>query len=77
MNASAPPLPRLVPGADAPVPFVAPDAPIDLTNCDREPIHLPGAVQPYGALLALHAETLDGGNTGGFLAAGGVESLEK
>ena len=49
-------LPRLVPGADAPVDFVAPTAQIDLTNCDREPIHIPGAVQPYGALLALDAD---------------------
>ncbi|BDI30311.1 histidine kinase [Capsulimonas corticalis] len=27
-------------------------AAIDLTNCDREPIHIPGRVQPHGALLA-------------------------
>ncbi|THF85868.1 GAF domain-containing protein [Deinococcus sp. KSM4-11] len=27
--------------------------PVDLTNCDREPIHIPGAVQPHGALIAL------------------------
>jgi light-regulated signal transduction histidine kinase (bacteriophytochrome) len=26
---------------------------IDLTNCDREPIHVPGAIQPHGVLLAL------------------------
>lgn len=26
---------------------------IDLTNCDREPIHIPGGIQPHGALLAL------------------------
>ncbi|MBU0585690.1 MAG: GAF domain-containing protein [Alphaproteobacteria bacterium] len=24
----------------------------DLTNCDREPIHIPGSIQPHGALLA-------------------------
>ena len=24
-----------------------------LTECDREPIHIPGAVQPHGALLAV------------------------
>lgn len=29
------------------------DAPVDLTNCDREPIHLLGAVQPFGFLIAL------------------------
>lgn len=28
-------------------------ATVDLTNCDREPIHLLGAVQPFGFLLAL------------------------
>ncbi len=26
---------------------------VDLTNCDREPIHRPGAIQPFGALLAV------------------------
>ena len=26
---------------------------VDLTNCDREPIHIPGRVQPHGLLLAL------------------------
>ena len=25
----------------------------DLTNCEREPIHIPGAIQPHGVLLAL------------------------
>src|SRR4051794_30897793 len=25
----------------------------DLTDCDREPIHIPGNIQPYGILLAL------------------------
>ena len=31
--------------------------PVDLTNCDREPIHLLGAVQPFGFLLALASAT--------------------
>jgi two-component system, chemotaxis family, sensor kinase Cph1 len=31
---------------------------IDLTNCDREPIHVPGAIQPHGALLALSLPSL-------------------
>jgi light-regulated signal transduction histidine kinase (bacteriophytochrome)/CheY-like chemotaxis protein len=26
---------------------------VDLTNCDREPIHIPGSIQPHGALLAV------------------------
>lgn len=25
---------------------------VDLTNCDREPIHIPGSIQPHGCLLA-------------------------
>ena len=32
---------------------------VDLTNCDREPIHIPGAIQPYGALLALRGVALE------------------
>lgn len=30
----------------------------DLTNCDREPIHQPGAIQPHGALLVCNAGDL-------------------
>ena len=30
--------------------------PVDLSNCDREPIHLLGAIQPNGFLLALSPE---------------------
>jgi light-regulated signal transduction histidine kinase (bacteriophytochrome) len=30
--------------------------PYDLTNCDREPIHQLGTVQPFGALLALTSD---------------------
>ncbi|WP_236705978.1 SpoIIE family protein phosphatase [Frankia sp. ACN1ag] len=30
--------------------------PVDLTNCDREPIHIPGSVQPHGVLLAVRAD---------------------
>ena len=26
---------------------------VDLTNCDREPIHLLGAIQPFGFLIAV------------------------
>src|SRR5437868_302356 len=26
---------------------------VDLTDCDREPIHIPGTIQPYGVRLAL------------------------
>ena len=30
--------------------------PVDLTNCDREPIHILGAIQPIGFLVALTAD---------------------
>src|SRR5690606_18534026 len=35
--------------------MTAPPTPatVDLTNCDREPIHVPGAIQPHGVLLVL------------------------
>ena len=29
---------------------------VDLTNCDREPIHIPGRVQPHGVLLACDSD---------------------
>ncbi|MBN9281543.1 MAG: hypothetical protein J0H37_04655, partial [Hyphomicrobium denitrificans] len=29
------------------------DVQVDLTNCDREPIHILGAVQPIGFLFAV------------------------
>src|SRR5262245_54143615 len=31
---------------------------IDLTNCDREPIHIPGCIQPHGMLLVLEEAAL-------------------
>ena len=31
---------------------------INLTNCDREPIHIPGLIQPYGFMLGLDERTL-------------------
>lgn len=34
------------------------NAQVDLTACDREPIHLPGAVQPHGLLLIAEPQTL-------------------
>lgn len=35
-----------------------PTEPVDLTNCDREPIHVLGMVQPFGFLVALTADWL-------------------
>ncbi|MEP2236600.1 MAG: HWE histidine kinase domain-containing protein [Alteripontixanthobacter sp.] len=31
---------------------------VDLTNCDREPIHIPGGIQPIGFLIAITADWL-------------------
>ena len=30
----------------------------DLSQCEAEPIHIPGSIQPHGVLLALHGPTL-------------------
>ena len=34
------------------------DFAVNLTNCDREPIHVLGTVQPFGFLIALTADWL-------------------
>ena len=34
------------------------DIAVDITNCDREPIHIPGAIQPHGVLLMLQEPDL-------------------
>lgn len=34
------------------------EQPVDLTNCDREPIHIPGSVQPHATLLVLDGPQL-------------------
>jgi len=31
----------------------------EIANCDQEPIHIPGAILPHGAMLVLEAETLE------------------
>ena len=38
--------------------LLSPSDRIDITNCDREPIHIPGYIQPHGVLFALHESTL-------------------
>lgn len=35
------------------VPVAPASAPVTLQNCDSEPIHIPGAIQPNGALIAI------------------------
>lgn len=38
--------------------LLRPDQPVDLTNCEREPIHIPSRIQPHGVLLALQEPEL-------------------
>ncbi|HYH74115.1 MAG TPA: SpoIIE family protein phosphatase [Nocardioides sp.] len=33
--------------------LLPPGTPVDLSNCEREPIHIPGSIQPRGVLLAV------------------------
>ena len=51
----------------------------DLTNCDREQIHLPGSVQPHGVLLAIEPRDLTivqaGGDTIGLLGVAPITLL--
>jgi chemotaxis family two-component system sensor kinase Cph1 len=46
--------------------------PEQIASCDREPIHVPGAVQPHGVLLVLDRDTLEirhaAGDVAGLLA---------
>ena len=34
------------------------DGAVDLTNCDREPIHIPGSILPHGAMLVVDPATM-------------------
>ena len=43
----------------AEIDFVAPGAPVDLDNCAREPIHVPGSIHPRGVLLPGNGHTVD------------------
>ena len=51
-----------------------PDAGIDLTNCDREAIHIPGRIFPHGAMLVVDPATMlieqVAGDTLGLLGTG-------
>ena len=46
------------PARRAPAPAPPTDPAVDLTDCEREPVHTPGGIQPHGLLLALDAEDL-------------------
>lgn len=52
--------------------------PVDLTNCDREPIHQLGSVQPFGFLLAISSDwivTRASANLAEFLAITQADAL--
>ncbi|TFI56675.1 GAF domain-containing protein [Sphingomonas parva] len=46
----------------------------DLTACDREPIHVPGAIQPHGLLLVLDSDGTIARHAGDFARLLGVEA---
>jgi light-regulated signal transduction histidine kinase (bacteriophytochrome)/CheY-like chemotaxis protein len=51
---------------------------VDLTNCDREPIHIPGAIQSFGFLIAVSPDWLIGRlstNIGQYLSGGSIAWL--
>ena len=54
-------------------------SPVDTTNCEREPIHIPGAILPHGAMLVMDPETLEvlqvAGDTLGLIGLGQRELL--
>ncbi|WP_028637914.1 SpoIIE family protein phosphatase [Nocardioides sp. URHA0032] len=51
---------------------------VDLSTCDREPIHIPGAIQPHGVLLALdgdHQVRMASANSATLLGVGPDDAL--
>jgi light-regulated signal transduction histidine kinase (bacteriophytochrome)/CheY-like chemotaxis protein len=53
---------------------------VDLTNCDREPIHVPGSVQPFGFLLTLLSDftiCMASDNVGSFLGTDVADLLQR
>jgi chemotaxis family two-component system sensor kinase Cph1 len=42
-----------VTGVDPAIDFLTPGTPVDLSNCEREPIHVPGSIQPRGVLIVV------------------------
>ncbi len=56
-------------------------SPIDIESCDREPIHIPGSIQPHGILFALREADLSisqvSENVSQFLNSSAIELLGK
>ena len=46
-----------------------------ITNCDREPIHIPGAILPHGAMLVLDEDTFEILQLAGDVTGNGTLSL--
>lgn len=38
--------------------WLEPEDTLDLNNCDREPLHIPGSIQPHGAFVAISGESV-------------------
>ncbi len=54
---------------------------VDLTNCDREPIHTPGGIQPHGAMLVCNPASgcivYASANAASFIGEGGADLIGK
>ena len=51
------------------------DVAIDLTACDREPIHLPGSIQPHGMMLVADRDNLTVTHVAGPVEASALGSI--
>ena len=54
---------------------ISPDTPVSLANCEDEPIHRPGAIQPHGALIALDNEGRVLSRSANLVAIAGLDVL--
>ena len=55
------------------------NVPVDLTNCDREPIHIPGSIQPHGTMLVCDGDgriTHASANIAAFLGREGASLID-
>ncbi|AMN38980.1 HWE histidine kinase domain-containing protein [Rhodoplanes sp. Z2-YC6860] len=53
---------------------------VDLTNCDREPIHVPGSIQPFGFLLTVLSDfsiCIASENVGHHLGRDGADVIQR
>ncbi|MGB7430256.1 MAG: ATP-binding protein [Microcoleaceae cyanobacterium] len=61
--------------------YLSVSATVDITNCDREPIHIPGYIQPHGMLVVLSEPDLKiiqvSSNSYEFIQIEAVDMIEK